>query len=134
FEAVTESIAELSPWLPWCHSGITKSELAAFIEMSRAGWADGSQFQFALFDANSGVLLGGISLVHIVKTNRLANMGYWVRSSATGRGVASGAVRLVARYGFETVGLSRIEITIVPANRASCRVAERAGAKFETMA
>jgi ribosomal-protein-serine acetyltransferase len=133
-EAVEESVAELSPWLPWCHSGITKSELARFVEMSRAGWADGSQYQFALLDVESGAFLGGISLAHVVRTNRLANMGYWVRSSATGRGVASRAVKLVARYGFEALGLSRIEIAIVPSNRPSCRVAERAGAKFETVA
>lgn len=134
FAAIRESIAEVGPWLPWCHPAISVAEVAAFVEISRNGWRDRSQFQFAIFDAVTDVALGGISLNHIVKTNRLANMGYWVRTSATGRGVASGAVRLVAGYGFSHAGLSRIEIAAIPENVASRRVAERAGATFEAIA
>src|SRR5690606_2853331 len=89
--------------------------------------------QFAIIDAGSGAALGGISLTHIVKANRLANMGYWVRTSATGRGVASEAVRLAASYGFRELNLSRIEIAAIPQNIASRRVAERAGARFEAL-
>ncbi len=134
FEAVRESVAELSPWLPWCRSSISRSDLAGFIEISQSGWRDGSQFQFAILDSSSGRFLGGISLAHVVKTNRLANMGYWVRTSETGRGVASEAVKLVADYGFKVAGLSRIEIAVIPENRPSCRVAERSGAKLEAIA
>ena len=100
FDAVRESIPEISPWLPWCHSDISKEELAGFIQISLGGWKDQSQFQFAILDANAGTFLGGISLNHWAKSNRLANMGYWVRTSATKCGVASEAVRLVAAFGF----------------------------------
>jgi ribosomal-protein-serine acetyltransferase len=134
FEAVLESIAEISPWLPWCHAAFSKSELASFIEISRNGWKDGSQYQFVILDAVTNLALGGISLNHIARSNRLANMGYWVRTSATGRGVASAAVKLVATYGFRELGLTRIEIAAMPENSASRRVAERAGAKFEAVA
>ncbi len=134
FAAVQESIAEISPWLPWCHKAFSKSELASFIETSRDGWADRTQYQFAIFDATTNLALGGIGLNHIAKPNRLANMGYWVRTSATRRGVASEAAKLVAAYGFRDLGLTRIEIAAIPENSASCRVAERAGAKFEAVA
>lgn len=134
FAAVRESIAEISPWLPWCHAGFSREELAAFIEISRKGWVEGSQCQFAIFDAATSQALGGISLNHIARPNRLANMGYWVRTSATRHGIASEAVQLVAAYGFRELGLTRIEIAAIPQNVASCRVAERAGAKFEAVA
>jgi ribosomal-protein-serine acetyltransferase len=134
FAAVLESIAEISPWLPWCHPAFSKDELAGFIEVSRKGWADRSQYQFAIFDAATERALGGISLNHIAKSNRLANMGYWVRTSVTGRGIASEAVKLIAGYGFRELGLTRIEIAAIPQNVASCRVAERVGAKFEAVA
>lgn len=132
--AVQESIAEISPWLPWCHPDISRDDIAGFVEISRNGWKDRLQFQFAILDARAGTLLGGISLNHLAKSNRLANMGYWVRTSATGRGVASDAVKLLATYGFKNLDLSRIEIAAIPANVASCKVAERAGAKFEAIA
>lgn len=131
--AALESVAEVGPRLSWCHAGLTPQELAAFIDQSRRGWADGSQFQFAIVDAQTGDVLGGISLAHIARANRLANMGYWVRTSATGRGVATTAIRLVAGFGFDEVGLTRIEIAAVPDNVASRRAAERAGAKFEAV-
>lgn len=134
FAAVRESIAEISPWLPWCHADFSREELATFIEFSRRGWSDGSQHQFAIFDARQGTALGGISLSHIVKSNRLANMGYWVRTSAARRGVATEAARMVAAFGFRELGLSRVEIAAMPANTASCRVAERVGARFEALA
>ena len=133
-EAVQESIAEISPWLPWCHAAISKEELAGFVEISRNGWKERSQFQFAILDARTDTFLGGISLNHLVKSNRLANMGYWVRTSATRRGVACDAVKLLATWGFRELGLSRIEIAAIPANVASCKVAERAGARFEAVA
>ena len=63
--------------------------------------------------------------------NRHANLGYWVRTSATGRGVATAAVRLAAHFGFESLDLIRIEIVMAVANLASRRVAEKAGATLE---
>ena len=38
-----------------------------------------------------------------------ANVGYWVRTGQTGRGIATAAVRLVARFAFEELGLLRLE-------------------------
>ena len=84
YEAVRESISELSTWMPWCHP----------------------DYQFA-------------------------NLGYWVRSSRAGRGVATTATLLTARFGLQTLALQRIEILAAVGNRASQRVAEKAGAKKE---
>lgn len=61
----------------------------------------------------------------------MANLGYWVRTSAAGRGVATGATRAVARFGFEQIGLKRIEIVAAVNNLSSQRVAEKAGAVRE---
>jgi RimJ/RimL family protein N-acetyltransferase len=60
-----------------------------------------------------------------------ADIGYWVRTSQTGLGLATAAVRLVARFGFEDLGLRRLEMLIATDNLASRRVAEKVGATFE---
>ncbi|MFS8084914.1 MAG: GNAT family N-acetyltransferase, partial [Acidobacteriota bacterium] len=57
--------------------------------------------------------------------------GYWVRTSAAGRGIATGAARLMARFSFEQVGLHRVEIVAAVPNIASQRVAEKVGAVRE---
>jgi RimJ/RimL family protein N-acetyltransferase len=61
----------------------------------------------------------------------MANLGYWVRSSATKRGVASAATRLIARFGFRELGFQRLEIVAATGNGASQRAAEKAGATRE---
>jgi RimJ/RimL family protein N-acetyltransferase len=134
FAGVRESIAEVSSWLPWCHPGYSLEESATYIESTRKAWAEESSFSFGVFDAAAGGHLGSVSVNHIVRQNRMANVGYWVRSGATKRGIASRAVRLAAQFAFEDLGLTRIEIAAIPENLASRRVAEKAGAKLEAIA
>jgi len=134
YAAVVESIAEVSPWLPWCSEGYSISETESFIELCITAWAQQAHFPLAIFDARTGQYLGGTGVNHIERTNRIGCIGYWVRTSATGRGVAPRAVRLVARFAFESLQLSRLEIFARPENAPSRRVAEKAGAKFEAIA
>lgn len=61
----------------------------------------------------------------------MGNLGYWVRTSRTRSGVASAATRLIARFGFLSLGLQRLEIVVAVGNQASERVAEKAGATRE---
>ena len=63
----------------------------------------------------------------------MGNLGYWVRTSATRNGIASKAARLVAQFGFEELGLHRIEIIAAIPNIASQRVAEKIGAVREAV-
>ena len=48
--------------------------------------------------------------------------------------MGSAAARLVARYGFEQLGLIRIEVIVLPDNAPSRATAASIGAKFETIA
>jgi RimJ/RimL family protein N-acetyltransferase len=131
--AVTESVQEISPWLQWCHSRYSREEAESFVRLARAAWAQDTDYPFAILAVEDGAFLGGVGINHIVRPNRLANVGYWVRTSRTRRGIASAAVRLVSQFAFGTLGLSRLEIVCMPTNVLSRRVAEKAGAKFEAL-
>src|SRR5450432_3698783 len=133
YAAVVESIPEISPWLPWCHPGYTRAETCSFLELMKKAWADGTQCPFGILAAGSGKFLGVISINHIVHTNQLANVGYWVRSTCTKQGIASRAGRLGTQYAFQERGLTRLEIACIPGNSASRRVAEKLGAKLEAI-
>lgn len=105
-------------------------ESRSFVLSSETAWNQKTEFGFAVFDVSSNLFLGGVGLNQINKNN-FANLGYWVRSSQTGRGVATAATLLAAKFGFEDLGLNRIEILTAIENVASRRVAEKAGAKKE---
>ena len=131
YEAVRESIAEVRLWLPWCHEDYSIEESREFVSTRGKSAADGEWYSFAVFDKESGRFLGGVGLNFINRVHMMANLGYWVRSSSVGRGVATSATRLAARFGFEELGLHRIEIVVAVENIASQRVAEKAGAVRE---
>lgn len=131
YEAVRESVPEVSPWLPWCHENYSIEESREFTS-SRAMAAQGDAwYGFAIFERDGGRLLGGVGLNFINRVHQMANLGYWVRTSVAGRGVATSATRAFARFGFEELGLQRIEIVAAVSNLASQRVAEKAGAVRE---
>lgn len=54
-----------------------------------------------------------------------------MRSSRTGQGLATDAARAVTRFGFEDLGLERIEMEIAVDNHASLRIAEKLGYRRE---
>lgn len=60
-----------------------------------------------------------------------ASIGYWVVESVAGRGITPTAVALATDYCLQSAGLHRIEICIRPENRASLRVVEKLGFRYE---
>ncbi|HJP87908.1 MAG TPA: GNAT family N-acetyltransferase, partial [Candidatus Limnocylindrales bacterium] len=54
-------------------------------------------------------------------------VGYWLLPSARGRGLASDAVRLVATWATQELGVQRLRLATAPDNERSRRVAERNG-------
>ena len=131
FAAVRESLTDLRPWMSWAHNGYSLQDSKEFIRITRARWEEGTLFAFVITDAKTGSVLGGCSLSHIHPVYHLCNLGYWVRTSRRGEGIAVRATRLAARFAFEKVGLIRVEIVMAIDNFASRRVAEKSGAHYE---
>jgi RimJ/RimL family protein N-acetyltransferase len=130
YEAARESVAEVYPWLDWCHRDYSLAEAAEWAR-SRAGLADsGKEYNFVIAGSD-GRFLGGCGLNQINRVHMFANLGYWVRTSATGRGVATEAVRQLGQSAFRQTDLVRLEIVCAVGNERSQRVAERAGAHRE---
>jgi len=134
YAAACESIDTVGPWMPWCHAGYALDEAAAWVELCRKNWAEGVSCEFGIFGAASNEVWGGVGVNSINRVNNYANLGYWVRASRTGRGVATRAARLAAQFAFRELGLARIEIVILPDNAGSRAVAAKLGARYECIA
>lgn len=72
-------------------------------------------------------VLGGASLLDVEANQGRATVGFWLTPEARGRGVATHAVRLLARWAFDDFGIVRVVLMCAPDNSASQRVAERCG-------
>lgn len=93
----------------------------------------GTGFGFGLFV--DGVFRGEVNLNTIQRGARQnAYVGYWVDREVAGEGYMPEAVVAVLRFGFEQLGLHRIQISIVPRNAPSLRVVDKIGLRAEGIA
>jgi len=130
FEAARESIQEIHPWMEWCHPDYKREESVGWLEFQAAARAQGTELTYAIVDRDDR-FLGTCSLNQINRAHNFANLGYWLRTSATGRGVAVEAVRRLREIAFDENRFTRVEIVCAIGNVRSQRVAERAGALRE---
>ncbi len=128
FAAVSESIGQLSQWMPWCSHTYSVDDSTAFVATRDAEFARGEHYSFVIFDLDRGAFLGSAGLNMPNRVHNFANLGYWVRSSRARQGIATAATRLVAQFGFQELKFTRIEIVAATGNVASLRVAEKVGA------
>jgi RimJ/RimL family protein N-acetyltransferase len=93
-------------------------------------WLLGDGAIFAVADA-AGAYAGSMDLRISPADASVADVGYLTAPWARGRGYASAALRTVATWGFEALGLRRIEWRAYLGNDLSRRVAEKAGFRLE---
>ncbi|MER5596732.1 GNAT family N-acetyltransferase [Streptomyces sp. NPDC002265] len=103
----------------------------ASLRAKQDGAADGTSASFRVTDAADGTTLGHIGVNAIDPVFRSGRVGYWVLPEARGRGVATRALALAARWAHGDLGLHRLELDHALDHDASCRVAERCGFRYE---
>jgi RimJ/RimL family protein N-acetyltransferase len=114
--------------VPWTYS---EDEALAWIGRQRAKRAAGTVLALAIQGRDDERALGNVNLSGLDGDGREAEIGYWLVPEARGRGLVTAAVSLLVDWGFENLGLERIEFAILPENLASQHVAERLGATPE---
>jgi RimJ/RimL family protein N-acetyltransferase len=130
-EALLESRAELDPWFDWHQRFATVDDAEDLVLRRRADFIRRDDLTYALFDLQSGRFLGATGLHRPNWSDRIFEVGYFLRTSATGTGYMTEAVRALAAMALETLSANRIQLWCDADNRASQRVAERAGFTLE---
>lgn len=128
--AVHESRGEISPWMVWCHRDYSMDDASSWIQTTIAAHEAKTSFDFAIFN-DSGTFAGACGINRINPVDRFANLGYWVRTSQSRRGIAPAAVLKLAEWTFANTDLNRLEIVAAVGNTKSQRVAEKVGAVRE---
>lgn len=126
----------LAPWeatRPIVPGESQNADLPSFYQMVSSHNREGrAQRSLSLAIWYEGSLVGQITMGGIVLgALRGAHIGYWVDKRFANRGITTQAVGMMTEYGFNVLGLHRIEINLRPENVASRRVAEKAGYHFE---
>jgi [ribosomal protein S5]-alanine N-acetyltransferase len=72
-----------------------------------------------------------VGCIAIFPQGHTAGIGYWLGRAYWNKGIMTEAVKEITKYGFNGLGLKRIYASTFPQSKASMRVLEKAGFKFE---
>lgn len=96
-----------------------------------ASFEAGTGADWAITLADSGKLVGCISLLGITQIHRRAEVGYWVGTEFWGQGICTEATKAVIKYSFEQLKLNKITARYMHTNTASGKVMIKAGMQQE---
>ena len=107
-------------------SPYTREDAERFVAIAATEAAAGMGVALAVAETG-GRLIGTVGLMDVDRERGYGELGYWTAAQARGRGAASRAVALLCDWAHAELGLRELEILSHRDNRASQRVAERAG-------
>jgi RimJ/RimL family protein N-acetyltransferase len=126
-DAIDSSLEHLQPWMPWAlDEPQALEQKIELVESFRSSFVAGENFTYGIFAADEAELLGGTGLHPRVGPGGL-EIGYWVRASATQKGIVTESTAALTRAGFEVCEADRIEIRIEPRNQASFGIPRKLG-------
>jgi RimJ/RimL family protein N-acetyltransferase len=131
YQAVKESVKELNPWMPWATEDYTLEACEENLRGAIAKYITKEDFRICFLDKQSGRLLGNSGLHRIDWMIPKFEIGYWCRSSETGKGYVTEVVRGLSKMCFEKLNAARVEIVCDDLNIKSAAVAERCGFTLE---
>jgi ribosomal-protein-serine acetyltransferase len=125
-DAILESRQELKTFMPWSHLEVSLAQQVKRLQGLLTANAQGKDFHFGLFRDQH--FLAGCGLHPRTALNEDAlEIGFWVRSSQTGQGLATRLTQMLIIYAIEGLRLSRIQICHNCDNAGSRRVVEKCG-------
>lgn len=123
-------VAEHLTWSPHVSVDYTKEYLSHLSHHYRLG----DFYDWALILKKENKMIGTCGFTRFHFPHDSAEVGYVVNPAYRGCGIAPEALSAVLAFGFETIGLHRIEARFVAENEASRRVMEKVGMRFEGIA
>ena len=121
---------EVSRHVLWdAHRSIRDSR--QFLRAAIRQYRRGLPGSFAITLRDSGRMIGTIGFMWINTDYKSAEVGYSLSRDYWNKGIMTEALREVIRFGFEDLGLNRIEAQHETDNPASGKVMQKAGMTFE---
>ena len=125
------SLASTTRYLTW-RPHRSREYTKEYLEYLGTRYATGDFYDWAVtVDSEGGKMIGTCGFTRFDPANDSAEIGYVLNPAYHGQGITAEAATEVIRFGFEVLGLHRIEAKYMIGNDASRRVMEKLGMKFE---
>src|SRR5208282_4227966 len=121
--AVAETWDELHKWMRWAENrdAFTAESMEIRNRQLMASFILREVLELIGIEAATGTAVVWCGLHDIDWQGRQCDLGFWVRKSAQGQGIATEAANAMLRCGFGALGMRRIGLTHSEGNEASRR-------------
>lgn len=107
-------------------------EAECFVEGLRRQNDSGERDYFLIVDSRSGEAIGTIGFIfYYARHHRVADLGYGLSRAYWGSGAFQAACEKVLSYGFDTLGLARVQVTTRADNARAVLGVEKVGFRRE---
>jgi ribosomal-protein-serine acetyltransferase len=120
---------QLREWMQWYDMVRTVEDSINNIETNIDEWAMKTDLHLGIFYRER--VVGMISLHSISTLANKAAIGYWIAATHEGAGIVTASVLALLDYGFNELGLNKIEIGAAVSNEKSRRIPEKLGFKLD---
>ena len=119
----------LTPWEPaWTSSELTRSSFRRRLKYYARDLREDLGYAFFLYDGDEDSLLGGVTLSNVRRgVTHACTLGYWIGAPFARQGYMSEALAALLEFGFEQLGVHRIEAACLPGNEASRKLLHKMG-------
>lgn len=125
FSVVDANRQRLREWLPWLDANTKVEHTLEFIQSTLKQHSRDEGFVCAIFF--KGRVSGVVGYHPIKKANKSVDIGYWLSSEATGKGIMTKCCRALIDYAFSELDLNRVSIPAAVGNARSRAIPERLG-------
>src|SRR5438552_6553752 len=126
-EAVKESHAELSGWMPWSNPCPAPEDTEIWCRQAHSKFIARQEFNYHAYLKGTDTFVASVGMFAFNWSVVKLEIGYWIRTRYSGQGYMTEAARAVMKLGFDFFCAQRIEIRCDERNIKSARVAERLG-------
>ncbi len=128
-QLISNNRAHLDQWLRWSSAIQTLQDAQQLVSQFEEKLKQGDGFMNGIW--HKGELAGAVVCWYINRHNNNTEIGYWLGTEFTGKGLVTRACEKVIGYLFEEEGLHRIEMQCGVENLKSRAVPERLGFELE---
>ncbi|MGH3110792.1 MAG: GNAT family N-acetyltransferase [Gaiellaceae bacterium] len=126
-DAIDSSLDHLRPWMEWARDEPQPLvEKAALLRRFRSQFDLGRDFVYGVLDRDERQVVGGTGL-HPRAGDDSLEIGYWIRASQVGQGLATEITSALTRVALEVCRVDRVDIRVDPANAASLTIPRKLG-------
>lgn len=129
YEAVDNNRQHLAEFLPWINEMQSPADFQQHIKNCELLYRQKKEVSFVII--TNGAAIGRIGLHHLNLQNRNAAIGYWLTKDWQGKGIITRSCKNLLTYGFEELGLHRIEIKAAVGNLKSQAIPKKLNFKKE---